>query len=604
MKSFPGRPIVGGIAKTLMAGLLLVNIIPLAWGEVWLKVVAPQFILYSSGKSDEALRVAREFQQFIAALEEVRQIDTKTLPPLTIVMFSKDRDFEAFRPLRPDGKPGDASGFFSRQDGWAVFGFAGKELDADVRHTVFHEGVHWFLSGSKFQNPLWIEEGLAEVFSTFAVAQNRRKWGTPIFGHIKIFERMQPMPMKELAKISRSDPVFNETRHTGLFYAESWAFVHFLLFGEHNRGQTLLEDYVTACQSGISPDEAAKSVFKLDYRGMDRALDHYLNGGKYIVALYPLAPVAVELKIEQAGDLECEIALARLALGSKQLAVAQTHIAKARSFGNESAAVSEIAGYAAALRGEEVLMHQEFAEAARLGSTNYRTYFDSAQQRYQTLNQFGGTPEVLAGEARQIAGDFEKSISLRPGFLPAYQGLSAVVGLLGKENKSDRDTLKIGRDLFPADGMIRLGLATSSREAGDNDEARCELDALLSASDKFPPNVITYAQDLKLSWARDEAYAKIRTLAEAGHYEEALVALDALIAKGIPEASRATMMAGRAILSANIQLREAQKARDEQRWGDARKLLKALLSSPGDSRVIRDARHLLDELDHREPGRN
>src|SRR5690349_12319645 len=59
-----------------------------AAGDNWVKVVAPQFTLYSPAKNKDALMVAEEFQQFIDALGGVLTVDTRRLPPLTIVIFS------------------------------------------------------------------------------------------------------------------------------------------------------------------------------------------------------------------------------------------------------------------------------------------------------------------------------------------------------------------------------------------------------------------------------------------------------------------------------------------------------------------------------------
>jgi len=182
----------------LLITLLIPGTATAVQSENWLKIVAPQFTLYTPAKSAEALRTAEEFQQFISALREIVLVDVRTLPPLTIVMFSREKDFRPFRPRRPNGKSWNVAGFFSRQEGWSVFGLAGATMDEDVRHTVFHEGVHWFLSGSELPNPPWLEEGLAEVFSTFTVQNNRRRWGQPIANHVLELRSVRPLPLERL----------------------------------------------------------------------------------------------------------------------------------------------------------------------------------------------------------------------------------------------------------------------------------------------------------------------------------------------------------------------------------------------------------------------
>lgn len=588
----------------LFCGALVASSLSTIAAEKWQKVVAPQFTLYSSAKSSETLRMAAEFQQFIGALGEIVRVDARTLPPLTIVIFDREKEFRPFRPTKPNGKPWDVAGFFSRQDGWSVFGLAGTGLDDDLRRTVFHEGVHWFLSGFDLPNPPWMEEGLAEVFSTFAVEKGRRKWGQPIAEHVLVLRGTKPMPLERLLAVSRTDPLFNESQRTGLFYAESWAFVHYLLFGEHNQSRTLFNEYLKAFRSGVHPDDSFKAVFNKDYAGMDRELSTYLQSGKYFVGSSPLSAAAVALKTEPATDFEREVALARLALGASCLELAQEHIGVALKLNPDSAAINEVAGYAAAARGDRDGMMEYFAAAARNGSKDYRVYFEPAQRRHQESTGLGSTLELSPKDARSIANGYEKTINLRPWFLPAYQGLGGIVELLGPNNSEDRRFLETGHAQYPVDGMIMLGLAAAARQTGNQDEAYRFLAEVLANPEKHPTHVNAYAQRLEAGWAFGEASGKIASLAQERRYEEALTALDALLARGVPPGNRPSLMVNRANLEAAAQMGRAEIAWTERRWSDARKLLEAVMASPVQTGAKYEARRRLADLDRRNLGRN
>ncbi|HEY4248886.1 MAG TPA: DUF1570 domain-containing protein [Lacunisphaera sp.] len=592
------------ISRCLFLGAWgLAFILPANGREKWQKIVAPQFTLYSPGRSADVLRVATEFQQFIGSLGDVIQVDPRTLPPLTIVIFDRDKDFRPFRPLKPNGKPWDVAGFFSRQEGWSVFGLAGTDMDEDLRRTVFHEGVHWYLSGSDLPNPVWMEEGLAEVFSTFAVKKGRREWGQPIDNHVITLRSSSPLPLEKLLSVSRSSPLFNETQRTGLFYAESWAFVHYLLFGEHNQDRTLFNDYSKAFRSNALPEDTFKSVFKKDYAGMDRELYAYLNSGKYFVGSRPISTDAAALVIEPATDLERELALARLALGSGRPEVVQEHIAAAQALDKDSLATNEVAGYAAGARGDTAAMIDYFTVAAKNGSKDYRVYFELAQRSHQSASDIGGMVGLSGEDARLIASNYEKTINLRPWFLPAYQGLGGVVELLGSKNEEDQKFLTQGHQLFPSDGMITIGLAAAAHNAGASSEARSLLAAVISTADKQTPAVVTYAQRLDDAWNFNEANEKISALVEARHFAEALSELDALLAKGVPASARPTLGINRANLQGRILLEQAHTAWDERRWTDVRKFLGEIINSPFPTGAKYEARRKLAELDRRNPGR-
>ena len=75
------------------------------------------------------------------------------------------------------------AGYFARQETWAVIGMAERLDDVETRQTIFHEGVHWVVSVYPRYLPLCLNEGLAEVFSTFEIEKGKPRWGKPICRH-------------------------------------------------------------------------------------------------------------------------------------------------------------------------------------------------------------------------------------------------------------------------------------------------------------------------------------------------------------------------------------------------------------------------------------
>lgn len=573
-----------------------------AKSDSWVKVVAPQFTLYSPAKSAEALKVAEEFQQFIDALDEVLTVDTRRLPPLTIVMFSQSKDFREFRPRRPNGKPWDVAGFFSRQEGWAVFGLAGTRLDSEVRRTVFHEGVHWYLSGNGFSCPPWMEEGLAEVFSTFAVTKNRREWGQPIVDHVNTLRSLQPMPIERLLSVSQSDPLFNETQRTGLFYAESWAFVHLLFFGEHARERKLYNEYIRLFRSGIHPDDAFKIAFKKDYRAMDRELSNYIVDGRFFIGATASSSLKKSLVVTPAGEAEREIALARLALGSNSLPLAQHHLDRAVGPDVDLVALNEVEGYAALMSNDVTAAVRFFNIAAAKGSKDYRVYLELAQRRHQEAVDVGDSITLSRTAAREMADNYEKAIELCPWRLPPYQGLGGIIGFLGSDNEKDRSILEHGSELFPTDGMIQVGLASAFHESGRTQAASQALASVLKDPEKYPVGVIRYARDLERAWGFNDASDRIRNLVETEQFPEALKEIDALLAKDVPQASRASLALNRTTIWARVKLIQAVHASEEGRWTDARKLLEEIMASSAPRGAKHEARIRLEEMDRNHLG--
>ena len=233
----------------------------------WLRIATPEFTIITSLDRKEAIARGNEFAQYIAALRSYFSDTAAALPPLTIVVFADDADFGQYRPQK-NGKPERVGGYFVRHESWSVIGQPAHTTD-EARRTIFHEAVHWFTSASETPNPAWLEEGMAEVFSTFRVEPGKAVWAELIPDHVERVAHEKLLPLERLLFTPRSE-VFDDIRHTNMFYAESWAFVHMLMFGKTKVARSALSAYSKKLASGMNPDSAFIDAFGRTYQEMDR----------------------------------------------------------------------------------------------------------------------------------------------------------------------------------------------------------------------------------------------------------------------------------------------------------------------------------------------
>eukprot|EP01035_Chromulina_nebulosa_P008949 gene8949-12095_t len=170
---FGPRSLIRLISVALLFAVLVPSTGRSAKAERWLRLSTPEFTIFTTLGEREAAEWAGEFSQFVAALRSYFAVGDRPLPPLTMVLFARDRDFEKYRPLDAKGKPQPVAGFFGRHETWSVAGLGGGSISQELRHTIFHEGVHWFLSTAETPTPVWLEEGLAEVFATFEISKGQ-----------------------------------------------------------------------------------------------------------------------------------------------------------------------------------------------------------------------------------------------------------------------------------------------------------------------------------------------------------------------------------------------------------------------------------------------
>jgi tetratricopeptide (TPR) repeat protein len=588
-----------------IAGLLLLPAMSAgaAGNERWLKVSTAEFMIITELSERQAVTWAGEFSQFITALKLFLPVDTRALPPLTVVIL-RDRTFQDYRPLGADGRPKAAAGFFNRRPSWAVAGLGTADFDR-VRSIIFHEGTHWFMSAFRQASPLWVEEGIAELFSTFTVDGKNVSFGQAIGPHINVLNALEPIPMERFLFLSRNDLFTGDSESdekTGIAYAQSWAFMHYLIFGENaaTTRQAFI-DYLRAVAAGTHADEAFKNAFGLTYQQMDAKLREYVRFGRYFTLKKPVAP-ANPPKVEPASTLEVEIALGRLSLAGARYQDALKHVEKAGVGPNDGPDAFVLQG--------EILVESRDADRAKAafetalarGSKDFRPHFELANAQYRTALALGIpiTPE----EARQIANGFERAINANPQFRFSYVGLSAIATRLPAGATDDRAFLEMGLKIFPADPDIRMGLAALARRDGDRARAMALYDEVLTSPNRPSQAALKAARASRSVLLFEDASARAGALEKEKKFAEAIAVVQAAMA----EARETTTERRLLTLLNNVKYAERSEAirvaSEAGNWTETRRLIEEMLAGDYLTPLRRtQAENRLKDLDRRGLGK-
>jgi tetratricopeptide (TPR) repeat protein len=195
----------------------------------WIRLQAPHFLVFSNAPPERTAELARQIETFRAALLKLGSGLEARSPVPTVVFIFKDQ--ETYRPyrLRPD-----IAGFFVKhRDGNSITVNAGSP--GDPWQVVFHEYLHFFLNNNFTDIPLWLDEGMAEAYSTFTLEGTAAHLGAPLDTHRDWLHDQPLMPLGQLFAIDTGSRDYQEGTRQGTFYAESWALVHYLAFG-HGAG--------------------------------------------------------------------------------------------------------------------------------------------------------------------------------------------------------------------------------------------------------------------------------------------------------------------------------------------------------------------------------
>ena len=104
-----------------------------------------------------------------------------------------------------------------------------RNITPDDYPTAVHEYVHVLLKPVQAKTPLWLQEGLAEMYSTLKPIGDKVQIGEIKRGHYYELHTSKWLDLATLTAVDHRSPYYNESKRMGIFYAESWALTHMLM---------------------------------------------------------------------------------------------------------------------------------------------------------------------------------------------------------------------------------------------------------------------------------------------------------------------------------------------------------------------------------------
>jgi hypothetical protein len=193
------------------------------------------------------------------------------------VVFKSEGAYKPFNPA-------NVAGYFqSGQDvNYITLTTERRNSEDDPFHTIFHEYVHLLVNNNLSVKPVWFNEGLAEYYSTFYIDDERKAFlGKLIENHLLYLRQEKLLPLRTLFAVDHNSPYYNEGSKRGIFYAESWALLHYLIQGNDGRRLPQLATFLDQLASGTPVEDAFKKAFQVDFQVMEKELKDYVQGGRY-----------------------------------------------------------------------------------------------------------------------------------------------------------------------------------------------------------------------------------------------------------------------------------------------------------------------------------
>jgi tetratricopeptide (TPR) repeat protein len=267
--------------KTLLALLLTVLLtFPSAVSQTtdtWRSVRTNHLFVIGNADAEKLRQVAAWLEFFHSAFAQLvsrNVIDSSV--PTTVVIFRDDASFTPFKP-RYQGRPANVAGFF--QPGRDV-NYIALSLDPTGRDpfsVAFHEYVHVHLRDNVPNTPLWLNEGLAELYGSLQFSGNEALLGVPL-PYLYLLHQQELLPLKTLFSIGFNSPHYNEQEKSGIFYGESWALVHYLMLGERGR-QEQFKRFLQLVSRGDDTEKAVENAFGTSLSTLEEDFKAYVRRG-------------------------------------------------------------------------------------------------------------------------------------------------------------------------------------------------------------------------------------------------------------------------------------------------------------------------------------
>src|SRR5262249_30581463 len=200
----------------------------------WVQVSSDTYIVKSSAGEERAKRVLKElegFHQLVGSTLVFRNTELPELPIEVLVIG----DEPTMKELAPEfnGRKVAVAGYYQAGSDRDFIVLSGRVFPETLTSVVYHELTHYFLTRGLRSLPTWLNEGLAEYFSRAEIRDDEISLGAISLDRLQLLKTASMLSLKNFFAVDTSSPYYNESSKASVYYAQAWAFMHYMMHGEH-----------------------------------------------------------------------------------------------------------------------------------------------------------------------------------------------------------------------------------------------------------------------------------------------------------------------------------------------------------------------------------
>jgi hypothetical protein len=227
--------------------------------HAWSEVGTPHVRVLTDAGIARAAHVAEQLERLHEQVARtVPALARESARPRTVFVFASEATYRHYLPTF-GGRAEDAAGVFQpgpRGD-WLLLADAPDEA---LDRVALHEYTHALVRSVTPNAPLWLNEGLAQYFSTLRVDAADARVGEPDPELLGWLGGHELMPIETLVAMRYESADYHAGEGRETFYAESWLLAHMLL-NENPGDLPRWAQYLEALRRGDEPRAAFRASF-------------------------------------------------------------------------------------------------------------------------------------------------------------------------------------------------------------------------------------------------------------------------------------------------------------------------------------------------------
>lgn len=385
----------------------------------WIRMKSEHFEMYSTAGERATRDTLKSFEQVHDFFHEQMHMEDLNPAPVRLVVFNSDKEYGPYRPNE------GAIAFYSpgMESDTIVMSHTGLE----AQHTAVHEYTHLVISHAGLKFPPWLNEGLAEIYSTL-----RQNGGKIVVGEIIQGRRYELFnskwtPLSIILDADHNSPYYNEKNKMGALYNEGWALTHMLMLDQ--RYMAKFGDVLKNIVSGMPSAEAIATVYGTPLSEIDKDVQGYIRGDRFYARVFSakLEKITDSLPAEPAADYDVKLILTELSPRQGQEKETRQKLEALIAEDPKRFEPYAQLGYLATQQGNYDEAEQFFEKAFKLGDRSRTMLWDYG--RMAIPHHPAEAAEALQELVNQEPGRVEARIELASALLRNHQPGAAVAML-------------------------------------------------------------------------------------------------------------------------------------------------------------------------------